>query len=391
VSIFLVTNMRRRLAYCFLLVLLMLAGCAKRPASTWRVITAPAPQLLVPPRPDAPAALGKDALVFSRARSLSPRRTDCAVRLPGFSLDWKGRTARVEVDTAALLPSAARVETTMPDGARRILPGVSFEKNWFQLLPASLDSKSASGCLSAGDARVLPARLAANLTLPPPVSWRLLHGDPTITGYIDVEPGFVLKSITPVRDDGQVSGYLTSTYLTRPAGRGGVLVTPGPAETNRRGAITRGIAPDHPVLHLPRHATRLRLFLRSWSITQDRRIALVAAPDVALLDRATREFETDPDGFCRAAASQGVACVSIEKDSVLHAEVGVTAKGVPLHLQAGSTLGAALRALGMKPDDSLPPSLTIHRPWNGELLPIAFPKDPAMLSFILWNGDVMSW
>jgi hypothetical protein len=381
--------MRRRLAYYFLLVILMLAGCAKRPASAWRVIASPPPQLLVPPRPDAPQSLGKDTITLQRARSVSPRNPACALNLPDFTLEWKGRTANIRTDTAALLPRNTQVEATTPDGSRVMLPGVSLEKNWFQLLPSALDAKVAAGCLSAGDARVLPARLASFLTLPPPVSWRLLHGDPTLTGYLDVEPGFVLKTVTPVRDDGQVAGYLTSTYITKPSGRGGVVVLPG--QGDRRGAITRGVAPDHPVLHLPKEATRLRLFLRSWSVAQDRRIVLVAAPDVALLDRATREFETDPEGFCRATANQNVVCIAIEKDSVLHAEVSVTANGTPLHLQAGSTLGAALRAAGSTPANTLPASLVIRRPWQGKMLNVEFPKDPAILSFVLWNGDVMTW
>ncbi len=387
----LVTQMRRRLAYYFLLILLMLAGCAKRPTSAWRVISAPPPQLLVPPRPNAPQSLGNDTVVLQRARSASPRNPACAVNLPDFTLEWKGRTANIRTDTAALLPRNTQVEATTPDGSRIMLPGVSLEKNWFQLLPSALDAKVAAGCLTAGDARVLPARLASSLTLPPPISWRLIHGDPTLTGYLDVEPGFALKTVTPVREDGQVAGYLTSTYLTRPSGRGGVLVVPGQAETNRRGVVTRGVSPDHPVLHLPAQATRLRLFLRTWSVAQDRRIALVAAPDVALLDRATREFETDPEGFCRATANQNVACIAIEKDSVLHAEVSVTANGAPLYLQAGGTLGGALRAAGAKSANTLPASITIQRPWQGKLVPVEFPKDPAMLSFILWNGDVISW
>ncbi|NWF82716.1 MAG: hypothetical protein HXY18_02675 [Bryobacteraceae bacterium] len=45
----------------------------------------------------------------------------------------------------------------------------------------------------------------------------------------------------------------------------------------------------------------------------------------------------------------------------------------------------------MKQDATLPPSLTIHRRWNGKLTPVGFPKDPSMLSFILWNGGVISW
>lgn len=383
--------MRRLLAYYFLLILLMLPGCAKRTPSAWRVVTAPPPQLLIPPRPAAPESLGRDTLALERARLVSARSGNCSVELTGFRLTWKSRRADIQVDTRSLLPSASLVEVTTADGSRRMLPGVSLEKNWFQLLPEALDKKVVSGCLSAGDARLLPARLASQLTLPPPVSWRLLHGDPAITGYIDLEPGFVLKSVSPVRENGEVDGYLTSYYMTKPDGHGGVRVTPGQSETTRRAGVTRGQAPDHAVLHLPKQATRLRLFLRTWTTSQDRRIALVAAPNVALLDRATREFEIDPEGFCRAAANQNVACIAIEKDSVLHAEISVVAKGAPVYLQAGSTLGAAFRALGIKAENGIPPSLTIQRRWNGRLVPVEFPKEAALLSFILWNGDVMAW
>lgn len=383
--------MRRRLAYFFLLVLLMLAGCARRTPSAWRVTTAPPPQLLIPPRPAAPDSLGEDTVILERARSGTVRGGNCSLELPGFRLGWNSRRANIQVDTRALLPPATLVEVTAADGSRRVLPGVSLEKNWFQLLPEALERKVEAGCLSAGDARLLPARLASQLTLPPPVGWRLLHGDPAVTGYIDLEPGFVLKSVSPLREQGEVAGYITSYYPTRSDGRGGVLVTPGQSEIARRTGVIRGQAPDHAVLHLPRQATRLRLFLRTWTTSQDRRIALVAAPNVALLDRATREFETDPEGFCRAAASQSVACLAIEKDSVLHAEISILAKGSTAYLQAGSTLGAAFRALGIKAGGGLPPSLTIQRRWNDRLVPVEFPRDPAMLSFILWNGDVMAW
>ncbi len=382
---------RRRLAYYFLLVLLMLAGCAKRPASAWRVVAAPPPQLLIPPRADAPASLGNDTIVLNRARSKSARSPSCNLTLPGFSLQWQGRKAAVTVDTKALIQAPALVEVTTPDGSRRMIPGVSLDKNWFQLLPSSLEEKVGAGCLSPADARLLPARLASSLTLPPGVSWRLLHGDPTITGYLDLQPGFVLKSVTPLRENGQIAGYLTSYYRTGSNGAGGVKVTAGESESNLRGKITRGASPDHSVLHIPPKAIHLRLFLRTWSLAQDRRIALVAAPTVALLDRATREFETDPERFCREAASQSVACIAIEKDSVLHAEISVLAKGTPLYLQAGGTLGMALRQLGMKLDNALPTSLTIQRPHDGKLTPVEFTLDPAMLQFVLWNGDVMSW
>lgn len=382
---------RRRLSYYFLLILLMLAGCSKRPATAWRVVAAPPPQLLIPPREGAPARLGRDSIILSDARSKSERNPSCGLNVPGFSLNWQGRKAAIEVDTASLVPGEARIEVTTPDGARRTLPGVSLEKNWFQLLPAALEEKASSGCLTPVDARRLPARLASSLTLPPGVSWRLLHGDPSITGYLDLQPGFVLKSVTPIRENGQVAGYLTSYYRTGPNGKGGVKVTAGEAETNLRGKITRGVSPDHPVLHLPSKAIHLRLFLRTWSVTQDRRIALVAAPSVAFLDRATREFETDPERFCREAARQDVACISIEKDAVLHAEISILAKGTPVFIQAGGTLGMALRQIGMKLDNALPTSLTLQRPYNGRLVPVEFTLDPAMLQFVLWNGDVMSW
>lgn len=383
--------MRRRLSYYFLLILLMLAGCSKRPASAWRVVAAPPPQLLIPPRADAPVALGQDTVVLNRARSNSSRNPACNLALPGFNLQWEGRKAAITADTKALIQAPALVEVTSPDGARRMIPGVSLEKNWFQLLPSSLEAKAAAGCLSPADARLLPARLASSLTLPPGVSWRLLHGDPTLTGYLDLQPGFVLKSVTPLRESGQVAGYLTAYYRTAPNGAGGVKVSAGESESNLRGYITRGVSPDHDVLHLPPKAIHLRLFLRTWSLAQDRRIALVAAPSVALLDRATREFETDPERYCREAAAQSVACVAIEKDSVLHAEISVLAKGTPLYLQAGGTLGMAMRQIGMKLDTALPTSLTLQRPYDGKLLPVEFPLDPAMLQFVLWNGDVMSW
>lgn len=128
-----------------------------------------------------------------------------------------------------------------------------------------------------------------------------------VPAYVDLEPQFHLRAVEPVREEGKVTGYLTAFYNLSAAAGGGVQVSAGGAETNIGGRIERGQAPDSEVLHLPSGATYLRLFFRSWSVSQDRRIALIAAGSAGAREKASAEFEGDPEGFCSGARTRGAA------------------------------------------------------------------------------------
>jgi len=239
----------------------------------------------------------------------------------------------------------------------------------------------------------LDRRLIDNLALPSGALYRLRFGEFTLNGYVDVTDEFRLRAVEPIRESGVVTGYLTSFYLLNAAPDGGVVVRAGDSEINIQAKLTMGTAADSELLHLPSGATWLRLYFRTWSSTQDRRIALIAAPTHAERERASREFEADPEGYCGGVAKErGVACVSVPKDMVVGPELRVQANGRDAFAPVGGTLNDVLRSAGLRETGSVLGTLQVRRPYEGKLVPIQFDRTrPEILGLVLIGGEQITW
>jgi hypothetical protein len=279
-------------------------------------------------------------------------------------------------------------------GAPAALGGdILVRSNWFRddFLP-NLASQTAAGCLSDKDAPLLLQRLIDNLPLPSGTAYRMRYGEYPMDGYLDLDSKFRLRAVEPIREQGQVVGFKTSFYPLVPTPDGGVRATAGESETNLKAVITHGPATDSEVLHMPPHTTWVRLFLRTWSETQDRRIALIAAATPRELALASKAFEANPEGFCAHASTLNAACIGVPKDMVLGPELRVRANGTDQYAPVGGHIGDVLRSMNIRNGAELVKTMRVSRPYEGKLVPVEFDRaNNDVLSLVLMGGEEITW
>ena len=368
---------------------LALAGCAPRkPApQSWRLEKG----VVLPPR----AGDAKAPFQLRNARSVKRNLPVCQLRSSEVELRWKGRTAVVRADAGPLAPMpGGLVMGAAGGGAPSNLGGdVLVRSNWYrdEFLP-SLARQTAAGCLSEKDVPLLRQRLIDNLPLPSATAYRMRYGEYPTDGYLDLDVKFRLRAVEPIREQGQVVGFKTSFYPLVATPDGGVRATAGDSETNLKAVITHGPASDSEVLHMPPHTTWVRLFLRSWSSTQDRRIALIAAASPRELDLASKAFEKNPEGFCAQAASLNAACVGVPKDMVIGPELRVRVNGTDQYAPVGGHIGDVLRTMNIRNGPELVKSMKVARPYEGKLVPLEFDRaNYDILSLVLLGGEEITW
>lgn len=369
---------------------LLLAGCAARRPAAWRFVPEGRGHRLIPPRAH-PERLD---FTLPHARAKALKNQSCRLDQPGIRLEWKGRTARVRADAAPLAPLPGTVlESTGGGAPARQAAEMIVHSNWFvDSLKPGLIAQRQAGCLAEDDIPLLTRRIVDHLTLPTSASYRLLYGEYADRGFLDIDARFRLRSVEPIRQQGQVAGYQTSFYLLNPAPGGGAVVSPGHSESNIRSVITRGTAPDHELLHLPVRSTHFRFFFRTWSVSEDRRIALLAAPSAEALAQATPEFEAAPDAYCATAARHGVTCISVSREMVIGPELRVRVNGRDEFVPVGGNLGDLFRAMEIRDAGKKLSTLLIRRPFEGALRSVAFDRtSPSIFSLVLIGGEEITW
>ena len=209
---------------------------------------------------------------------------------------------------------------------------------------------------AARDAKNLSARIVENLPMPSSVAYQLRYGNFLSTGYIDIEPEFVLSSVAPLLKPGvanyrtpeDVVGYGTVYYEVEPRGDGGG------------------------------------------------KIALLATPAAALLSAVLGKFEADPEGFCKSVKPSEAACISVPSKMMIAPELRVRVNGRPACIMAGGSLGQALRAAGIKDQKriiaEILPRLQVLRPYGGTMLPVEFDRSRGdILGLIPIGGEEIRW
>lgn len=369
---------------------LFLAGCSARQpgAKTWRLVGAGRTLTLNPPRP-----AGAE-FTLRNARASKAKGAACRLETREVSFRWKGRNAVVRAlpDSLVATPGSL-VAAEGSKGPQGLSSETVLARNWFRedFLPG-LAKQQTEGCLAPTEIPQVAQRVIDNLSIPTSTAYRLRYGEFAMNGYIDVDAKFRLTGVEPIRTNGQVSGYRTSYYPLKPAARGGVEVSAGTSESNTAGTITAGTAVDSELLHLPAGATYLRLFFRSWSIQADRRIAVLAAGSQATLESATAEFNENPEAFCATAATRGIACVGVPKDTVIGPELLVLANQRSLYVPVGGSLGDLFRAAGVREPKKVLATLKISKPYEGKLVPVDLSNaGDGILMFVFTGGEQVSW
>lgn len=369
---------------------LLLVGCAAHRPGAWRFVPEDRGHRLIPPRPHPE----RSGFTLPRARAKVVKNPACRLDQPGIRLAWKGRTAVVRADAAPLAPLPGTVLHSAGGNApARQAAEIIVRSNWFaDAFKPGLAAQREAGCLTADEIAPLTRRLVDHLALPTSAAYRLLYGEYASLGFLDLDARFRLRAVEPIRRQGQVAGYLTAFYLLHPAPGGGATVSAGHSEANVLSVITRGPAPDHELLHLPAGATHFRFFFRSWSVSGDRRIALLAAPSPEALQQAGARFESGPETYCASAARDGVACVAVPRDMVVGPELRVRVNGRDEFVPVGGNLAHLLRSLDIREPAGKLPTLRLRRPFEGALLPVEFPRgNPAILGFVFAGGEEITW
>ncbi len=145
--------------------------------------------------------------------------------------------------------------------------------------------------------------------------------------YIDLQPGWRLRVVTPLLKSGgyrlklgaqaadgntvalsvgnDFLGYEVAYYAVK--ARTGVAFVS--AETNRDGQTTRQPEPVAHLFQLPRGVRHVRLIYLVRASQADHDMAIAAAKDMRDLEALTRRVEMDPAGACREG--QGAFCAWI--------------------------------------------------------------------------------
>ena len=377
---------------------LCLAGCAARPAGAWRLRPLERGHLLIPPLPPRTTNPELQVLVLKNARQPHGSAAACGVVSPEIRLDWRGRTAVVQVSSKALEPPQEVVLV----GPHTLRGSVALDLRWFAAFQEKLKELEGNHrCMASGEAGLLAGHIVERLTVPSSLAYELRYGNYVMTGYLDLEPQFRLKTVAPFRTPGvktvgrveDMHGWETAWFELERRSDGGLRVRLRRAEVTIGGKVSRRAqASTATALSVPAEARYLRMFFRSWSVSQDRRLALLATPEPGQLDVATQRFEANPEGFCRAPEPAGTFCVTIPTDTALSAELKAQANGRIQTVPVRGSLWDLLKESGVQNPRSVLGSLKVKRPYEGTLAPVEFDRSrPDILGLILIGGEEVSW
>lgn len=358
-----------------------LAGCAARqkPLTNFQLRAAGDSHILVPPLPP------KGRIVqLEKARSVKKASSSCNVAIPEIRLTWHGTTAQIDVSPEAIGP----LGKVIVNGGKGPLVGEPVrDLTWWTSFGKELEQREKNGCLATGEAERLSRRIVDNLALSSGLAYELRYGSHMMLGYLDLEPQFSLKSVAPLG-----VGFETLSYDLKPY-RGGVKIALRSVEHRTGGKVENPRTPTAPLLNLPDSARYLRYFFRTWKITGDRRIALLATSRPELLDQLTKQFEADPETFCKSVNASQASCLAVPNDTILVPEIMVRVNGkVVTYILGRGTVGSVLHSAGVRQPEDVLQKLTVLRPYGTIMLPVEFDRSRRdILSMVLIGREEIRW
>jgi hypothetical protein len=368
--------------------LLSTACAAHQPiAANWRLTKQGTGDVLIPPDIKAVGVLQR-----TLTANVAPGDMNCPPRNGAIDLKVRGRHARVTV--------AAKSLEEQPTGG----------------LAAWASIMEAAHCLAPGEGVKLADRIAESVPLDPGAALRLLNADDWQTGEVDLGPQTRLQVISPYWRDrgvGMIGGPVTVTgngyhlaatanytenllgtettlYTFRPKDSGtGYSVVPLYADAKTGETIERRAQPVTDYLKFPDEASFYRLFYKS--SRTDFTGLVVAARTPAELDQRARALEASGDS-ASCGKLGGDLCIEIPKDVAVNPLISVTVNGVEVLVGRRTRVAGVIVAAGERQPETVLGSLTISKPWNGRVMPVAFdPADGAILNMPLRGGEVVAW
>jgi hypothetical protein len=373
--------------------LALLTACAARQTALlkWQLQSGRDGLILTPPRSSAGALLE-----LKKARSVAPKDAGCQVDGTQIQLVWKGRTARVTVDEAAV---AAAPEIALK-GPQAATGEQVRDLSWWPRFREQLARREQQGCLAHGEADLVAGSIVQNLPLPPMLAYKLRYGDYLMDGHLDLGPRFALKSVSPLLKAGvqkygtpaDVIGYETVYYDVQERGDGSLKIALRSVDQLVGRATTKKSRPTGTPVSIAESARYIRLFFRTWRISGDYRIALLATRETGTLDAMTAQFEADPERFCRETNPARATCLSVPMEMTLTAEMKVRANGKPAYIAVGGNVGELLRTAGVRQPQTVVHALQVLRPYEGALAPVEFDRTrPDILNLTLIGGEEIRW
>lgn len=252
--------------------------------------------------------------------------------------------------------------------------------SWFQEFRKEME-------LCAGpeaSAKVIEQMLST-VALPSGLAYRLQYGDYARTGWIDLDPQFRLRTLTPVN-----GGYETAWYNLTARKGGGVFLSLASVEERSRDGSALKERPAADLLSLPDSTRYLRMYFRSWTIAGDRKIALLGARTPDELGASSGAFERDPAGFC--AVERAGVCITVPREVALSAEMRIVANGKEVMVPVGGTVRDALRESGVKDASGVLKTLQVLRPYRGDMVAVEFDRTKStILGLVFLGGESLAW
>ena len=386
--------MHSQLAALIIACVIVLSSCAvrHRPVTNWKLQPSGQAHVLVPPKPPT----GR-AIELVNARSVRKGGPECGIDSRQVKLGWRGRTAKVVIEPGVVAPQGL----VDPAGGPMRLSGTPVrDQSWWSEFLGELSKREAGRCLGAGEAELLSKRIIENVAMPSSQAFDLRYGNFPLTGYLDLEPSFALKYVSPILRPGvekysnlaDVAGYETAYYHVDAQRGGGAKLRLRSVEHNIGRKTVSVAEPVTMRIALPESARFVRYFFREWRIAGDRKIALLATSRKDTLYSMTRRFTADPEGFCGSVSPSEAACVPIPRDTVLTPETAFRMNGKSVSVIIGGAIGDAARAAGLRKQEEILPNLKVSRPYEGMLLPVEFDrKQSSVLRLVLIGGEDVRW
>ncbi len=291
-------------------------------------------------------------------------RGACEIRSQDFRFEGTPREAVVTVDLGTLFP----------DGAYDEVAHQSFEA--FRVALEGLEEQQ--GCLPAGGARLIAARVAEALPLVfQDVTFYRNHYNPFRT-WVDLEPGVrLVRQAALVDGEGELTAGgppVMYAVVERP-GSNGVRFQPLPEGASE--------------------APHQRLFLRTKFLNAlagkpEQHSMLLAAADLRVLNDLTEKFIADPAAVCDTAPSP---CSIFPHRITVVPELAVTARGRVVYVDPVSTVMDVLRRYyGKTPPRRAMETVSVERPFAGGYAKVDLKgAGPLALKLPVVAGDRIRW
>jgi hypothetical protein len=297
-----------------------------------------------------------------------------------------------------------------------VQPGklVAHPAGWLQQWADRLEER---GCVADGTGLALATRITEMVPLDPAAASNLLRYPGMV--YRDLGPEYRLYSASPILREGAKPGapLLVSSDAVANGGALTLEVKPTPdligvetawyairERTSGEGASIAFLSaqdrigdqlsqPEKPRVDYLRFSDRAayyRFFLHTADSASDHLAIVLAASTKGELREQTKLLETDP-GVCAKAAAAGL-CVEAPFGSALSPALVATVNGREVAIRDAWTVRGALQAAGIKRAESVLPTLTVRRFYNGRLVPVLFDRSRTeVLDLALSGREDIRW